>query len=138
MCCIIEPAIFFVHSLWYTLGVSQLVKNVCFNIPTTPTNQTLISQAQKKNLKVTMELQGHSNLRQTTKNVLYRALLAVLLLYPSIATDPLRNLFNEGGETTLFTTQVTRALHQQKLMSYWLHLLNSMAWHNAGVMVETN
>ena len=72
------------------------------------------------------------------KNVLYRALLAVLLLYPSIATDPLGNLFNEEGETTLFTTQVTRALHQQKLMTYCLHLLKSMAWHNAGVMVERN
>lgn len=56
------------------------------------------------------------------KNVLYRALLAVLLLYPSIATDPLRNLFNEEGETTLFTTQVTRALHQQELMTYRLNL----------------
>jgi len=56
------------------------------------------------------------------KNVLYRALLAVLLLYPSIATDPLGNLFNEEGETTLFNTQVTRALHQQKLMTYRLNL----------------
>ncbi|KAL9397783.1 hypothetical protein Peur_012036 [Populus x canadensis] len=122
MCCIIEPAIFFLHSLWYTLGASHLVKNVCFNIPTTPTNQTLISQAQKKNLKETMEFQGHSNLRQTMKNVLYRALLAVLLLYPSIATDPLRNLFNEDGETTLFTIRVTRALHQQELMTCRLNL----------------
>jgi hypothetical protein len=56
------------------------------------------------------------------KNVLYRALLAVLLLYPSIATDPLGNLFNEEGETTLFNTQVTSALHQQKLMTYRLNL----------------
>jgi predicted NAD/FAD-dependent oxidoreductase len=69
-----------------------------------------------------MELQGHSNLRQTMKNVLYRALLAVLLLYPSIATDPLGNLFNAEGETTLFNTQVTSALHQQKLMTYRLNL----------------